>query len=68
MRGMILASHSAEASGLIGLLICLIVVALVTAVVWFGGRELWPRVAGPAAFCVLLVGALVCLLVGPLGH
>lgn len=44
------------------LLVGLLITAIITAVVYFGGRELAPRYAGGAAFIVLLIGCLITLL------
>jgi hypothetical protein len=58
-----LADLSASTEGSIEiLLIGLLITGIVTAVVFFGGQRLYPRYAGPAAFVVLLIGALITLL------
>lgn len=49
-------------SGLEALLVCLLVVALVTGLIYFVGARLAPAYAGPVAFAVFVVGALLCLL------
>jgi hypothetical protein len=59
---MLLAEIGGHDGELEGLLVCLVVVILVTAVVFFVGRQLAPAYAGIAAFVILLLGALLCLL------
>lgn len=44
------------------LVVGLLVTALIAAFVFFAGRELAPRYAGPAAFAILVIGSLLTLL------
>lgn len=55
-------SDSSTSVSIEALLIGLLITALIAAFVYFGGRETMPRFAGPGAFTVILVGALLTLL------
>jgi hypothetical protein len=48
-------------TALSGLLLCLIVVLIVTALVFVVGQHLAPAYAGICAFIVFLLGVVVCL-------
>lgn len=52
--------HHAELSGLV---VCLLVVALVSAAVWLAGRLTGrPDIGNPAALIVFIIGAILCLI------